>query len=351
MSGEDAADLGAIAAPGGRGVRPAQPEPFLRGLSFQGVDGVPYPRADAGDRMRLPLDTWMMAKIPAGVRLEITGDAAAVAVDYETATEDLGYRGKGAGTTFVAHAGGGGTTAAPLAQEPAVLGAGTVELPLAAGDRTIVYLPEGMRPTVTALRGVGGEIAPAARQPRWVIYGDSVAEGWIASEPARAWPARAGRLAELDTVNLGYAGAARAEIASAEQMATLPADVLTVCHGTNCWTRIPHSAALFRAGFAAFLDILRGAHPTTPLLVVSPVVRPDAEETPNRLGATLADLRDEMEAEAEARRAAGDDRLALVRGGELITAGQLGDGIHPDDSGHAAMAEAIAAAVTDLLRD
>lgn len=343
MSSEGAPHV-ATGAAQGRGKRPEQPEPFLRGVAWPGTSSVPYPRASPPDRSRLPGDTWQMASIPVGVRLELIGDAWEVDIAYITETDDLGYRGDGAGRTFAAW-----TREGLLAEAPAEVGEGTVRLPLAQGQPTVVYFPEGMRPTVTAVEGVGGAIEPAPSQPRWVVYGDSVAEGWIASAPALAWPAIAGREQGLDVCNLGYAGAARGEIASAEQVAELPADLITVCHGTNCWTRTPHSAGLFREGVEAFIDVVRASHPTTPLLVVSPVVRPDAEQTPNRLGATLADLRGAMEAVVTARIAAGDEQLQLVRGLDLLTAAQLGDGIHPNDEGHRRMAAAVGTAARAMI--
>ena len=67
----------------------------------------------------------------------------------------------------------------------------------------------------------------------------------------------AARANGLDVVNLGYAGAARGEIASAEELAGLPADLISISYGTNCWTRTPHSAAAFREGLRAFLDVVR----------------------------------------------------------------------------------------------
>ena len=336
MSSSESAPHVTSAPDAGRGKRPEQPEPFVRGCAWPGTRSVSYPRASPRDRTRLPGDTWQMASIPVGVRLEIVGDAWELEIAYRTATDQLGYRGDGAGTHFSAW-----TTEGLLAEEPAQLGEGTVLLPLAQGQPTIVYLPEGMRPTVLHVTGVGGDLQPAPQQPRWVVYGDSVAEGWIASAPALAWPAIAGRRQRLDVVNLGYAGAARGEIASAEQVAQLDADLITVCHGTNCWTRTPHSAGLFREGVEAFLTILRQAHPRTSIQVVSPVIRPDAEGQPNRLGATLADLRAAMEVVVERRIADGDDRLQLLRGLQLIAAEHLGDGIHPNDDGHARLAAAI----------
>jgi lysophospholipase L1-like esterase len=334
-----------IAGPGGgRGKRPEQPEPFLRGCAWPGTSSVPYPRASPIDRMRLPGDTWQMASIPVGVRLEIVGDAWEVEIGYSTQTDQLGYRGEAAGTAFSAW-----TREGLLAEEPAELGDATVRLPLAQGQPTIVYLPEGMRPTVQQVTGIGGDIAPAPPQPRWVVYGDSVAEGWIASAPALAWPAIAGREHGLDVVNLGYAGAARGEIASAEQVADLEADLITICHGTNCWTRTPHSVGVFAATLTAFVDIVRQAHPTTPLLVASPVMRPDAEATPNRLGATLADLRRAMEALIRQRIDAGDQQLRLVRGLDLLGEEHLGDGIHPNDEGHRRMAAVLGDAARSMI--
>jgi lysophospholipase L1-like esterase len=200
-----------------------------------------------------------------------------------------------------------------------------------------------MKPTLTAVRAVGGSLEAASRGPRWLAYGDSLTEGWIASGPAYCWPSVAARRHGLDVVNLGYAGSCRGELASAEQLAALPADVISLGYGTNCWTRIPHSRALLAANLRAFLTILRAGHPETPIVMWSPVVRPDAESTPNRLGATLADLRAEIEEFAAAPGEAGP--IELVRGLPLLSGDQLPDGVHPGDEGHAIMADAIGAAV------
>ncbi len=316
----------------------------LRGAAWPGNETTPYPRSDPADD-RLPLDTWGTAQIPVSVRLELIGDASRIEIDYACATDDLGYRGEGAGTTFSAWRGD-----QEVATATATLDGGTVSLEVggADADYTVgsadvltVYLPEGMKPTLTAVRPVGGSLEPAPRGPRWLAYGDSLTEGWVASGPAYCWPAVAARRHRLDLVNLGYAGSCRGELASAEQLAKLPADVISLGYGTNCWTRIPYSRALLAANLRAFLSILREGHPQTPIVVWSPVVRPDAEQTPNRLGATLADLRAEIE---EFAQTAGGP-LELIRGLPLLSGDQLADGVHPGDEGHAVMAEAIGSAV------
>lgn len=338
-------EVGRAEAAGGGPGRPGAVEPFLRGCAWPAGAGVPYPRANPADFARLPIDTWNAAQIPVGVRLELTGDATAIDVDYTTMTDDFGFRGEGAGRFFTVV-----RDEVIVDEQPATLGRGTVRLAMhGGGDRAIVYLPEGMKPTVDAIRAVDGTIEPASEQPRWLCYGDSIAEGWIASGPAHAWPAIAGRVFGLDVVNLGYAGAARGEIVSAEHLAGIAADVISISHGTNCWTRIQHSAGQMRENMRAFLQIVRAAHPDVPIVVCSPVIRPDAEQTPNGLGATLADLRAAIEEVTTERIDAGDSLLSLVRGEPVLQAGHLADGVHPGDEGHRIMAASFGAAVRTAL--
>jgi lysophospholipase L1-like esterase len=321
------------------------PSPFLCGNAFAGNDKVAYPRASIQDSLRLPFDTWMQAQIPATVRLEIAGDADAIDISYKTWTDQLGYRGEGAGTTFALW-----RFLQPVSEEKAELGEGVVRLSMgeASGHRAVVYLPEGMKPVIMDVMPVGGSIEPASSRKRWVCYGDSIAEGWCASGPAMSWPAIAARECALDAVNLGYAGAARGEIASAEQIAGLQADVISITHGTNCWSRIPHSVDQFRANTEAFLTVVRQGHPETPILVASPIVRPDGEETANRLGATLGDLRATMEDVVRARIDAGETALRLIEGLPLVAQEQLGDGIHPNDDGHRAIARALGPVLKEM---
>ncbi len=378
-----AGSTGSAALPG-PAVRPDEVEPFLAGAAFPAGGGASYPRADPRGRDRLPADTWGTATIPVGVRLEFVGDAPEVEIGYVTLTGDLGYRGTGAGTAFSLWRGG-----VPVSEEPAAVGEGSLRLATGLGspfrvsgvspsavpdgrftpaaafsptDRCIVYLPEGMKPTVLSITAIGGDIEPAPARPRWIAYGDSIAEGWTASSPANAWPAVAGRRFDFDVVNMGYAGAARGEIVSAEQIASLggpvaPASspapgvaVISITHGTNCWTRVPHSEGMVFEGTRAFLSILREGHPGVPIVVASPVIRPDAESTRNRLGASLADLRRAIEAAASEEISAGDRLISLLPGASMIGPEHLADGIHPNDAGHQIIAETIGAVAVALTR-
>ena len=80
----------------------------------------------------------------------------------------------------------------------------------------------------------------------------------------RAWTAIAARKVGLDLANFGYAGAGRGEVVSAEHIAALEAEIISVAYGATCWTRIPYSLGMVDEGFRAFLDVVRQGHATTP---------------------------------------------------------------------------------------
>ncbi len=328
--------------------RPSQPEPFVRGAPYPAANGVPYPRANPADVARLPADVWHSGSVPAGVRLELVGDAQAIDIAYRTVTGSLGYRGDGAGIVFSVWRSG-----RKVCEEEAVLGDGLIRLSLGSGSPdkpAVIYLPEGMQPLVLSLTAVKGEIAPAPALPRWLAYGDAVTQGWIASGPAQGWAAITARKSGLDLINLGFAGSGQAEIVSAEHLASLQADVISIAYGANCWTRTPHSAPMLFESVRGFLALVRSGHPTTPMVVISPIRRTDAEHTPNKLGATLVDLRDAVEAATRDRIVSGDTMLSLVAGEDIISPEHLADGIHPGDEGHKRIASATAKALSAAMQ-
>ncbi|MFI2351504.1 GDSL-type esterase/lipase family protein [Streptomyces sp. NPDC019443] len=332
------------------------PSPFLRGVAW--LDDGRAVRADPADLARLPWDAGERAALPIGVRLEFTAEGAqAVEIRYRASVPGPTDALREIAHCFALWQSGSrvSETIAGPAEEAIV----TLRLPAGAEGPFTIHPPEAQCPVILGLRAVGGSVAPAPRQPRWLVHGDSITEGWWSTRPAHSWPAVAGRVLGLDTVNLGYAGAARGELATAEQLAALPADAITLAFGTNCWTGTPFSGPLLYETTRAFIALVRQGHPHTPLLLVSPVLRPDAEQTPNRLGATLAELRTAMEeavvdlmdggSDSGRGPGPGDTRLALLPGRDLIGPGQLADGVHPDDEGHAALAAAVADALRTTL--
>ncbi|MGW0119175.1 GDSL-type esterase/lipase family protein [Streptomyces sp. NPDC003327] len=321
------------------------PAPFLRGTAW--LDGTRAVRADPADLERLPRDIAARAALPIGVRIEFAAapGTRAVRLRYRAAVPGPDDPWHGLRHCFALWCGTrlvGETCVAPAAEA-------TVTLPLPPlppeGAVFSVHLPEGQEPVPLALRAVGGSLSPAPPRPRWLVHGDSITEGWWSTRPAHSWPATAGRLLDVDAVNLGYAGGARGELPLAEHLARLPGDLITLAFGTNCWSRVPATADWLYATVRAFVGLVRRGHPRTPLLVVSPVLRPEAEHSRNALGATLTELRRAMERAARDLAAEGDPHLLLLPGRPLLAAEHLADGLHPNDTGHARIAAAVAEAL------
>jgi len=323
--------------------------PFIRGLAFPAT-------SHAGSRVpleateRFACDTASAALVPAGVRLEFTGDAAGLELDVTTGTMH--------------------PLAAPVPEQhfsvwlsgqfhgrvPAVPGGRQrirLELPPRQHDEAVaVHLPEGYCPNLHGIEAIGGSLAPTPPRPRWVAYGDSITQGWTTSDPGLAWTAVAARDSGLDLINLGFAGAARGELPAAAFVGTVPAEVISLAWGTNCWSQIPMDRDYIAELMRVFLTVVRNGHPETPILVLSPILRPAAESTPNAVGATLAELRDGIE-DAVGRFATDreDTRIRLVPGLELVSEAQLVDGIHPGDEGHAALGQAMGTALASVVQD
>lgn len=125
--------------------------------------------------------------------------------------------------------------------------------------------------------------------PRWVHHGSSISHGAGAASALGAWPMVAARAADLDLVNLGFSGNAVLDPFVARALRDQPADVITLKLGINV---VNHDAIHLRAFAPAvhgFLDTIREGHPTTPLVVVSPLLCPLVETTPGPTSLDPAD--------------------------------------------------------------
>ncbi|MFT4229673.1 MAG: SGNH/GDSL hydrolase family protein [Microbacterium sp.] len=313
-----------------------EPDDLIRGIlpSLSWSSGSRLPETA---RVKLTLDTIRASRVPAGVHLAFTGDASAVDVALET----------GVPTTVPAPTVPDAFVATARGAEPVVVdvpeGADTVRIPLparAADAPVRVYLPEAREISIRAVTPVGGGIHPLARGPLWVVYGDSIAQGWSVSRPGLAWPSLVADELGLDLVNLGFAGSARGELLAADVVGASAADVVALAWGTNAWSSLSTDAGEIAQRMRLFLTTVRQGMPDAPIVVVSPLVRPDAEQKANRYGTTHAQLRDALEGAVRAFvDEARDVRIALVGGLDLVPAELLADGLHPDDRGHARFAE------------
>lgn len=168
-----------------------------------------------------------------------------------------------------------------------------------------------------------------------VFYGSSITQGACASRPGLCYQAHISRRLNLDYLNLGFSGNARAELPIAEYMAGLPMSAFICDYDHNT----PDAAYLKETHYRLY-RIIRDKNPDIPYIMLS---RPDTE---SRLDYTATlDRRAVVE---DTYRAAYDegDRNVWYIDGEGIFRGVdedscTVDGTHPNDLGFMKMADSI----------
>ncbi|AIT62083.1 GDSL-type esterase/lipase family protein [Corynebacterium doosanense] len=246
---------------------------------------------------------------------------------------------------------------------------------LPARDKTVeIWFPHNELTRIVDLR-VDAPVQPVPRdRPRWVHHGSSVSHGSNASNPTGTWPVVAARLAGMDLHNLGFGGGALLDPFVARTIAGLPADLISVKLGINLVNSDLFRRRALGPAVHGFLDIIREAHPETPLLVVSSVYCPIQESTPGPVDPELSDgqlsfvatgdpaevragkltlevIREELAALVE-QRAQEDAHLRYLDGLELwgpedVARHPYPDNLHPSPEAHRLMGERFAGYLAD----
>ncbi|WP_231855405.1 SGNH/GDSL hydrolase family protein [Tsukamurella pseudospumae] len=234
---------------------------------------------------------------------------------------------------------------------------------LPAGEKHVeIWLPHNEITELVALR-VDAPVVPAGRRERvWLHHGSSISHGSGATHPTGTWPAIAAASGGVDLVNLGFGGSALLDPFVARAIRDTPADLISLKSGINLTNMDVMRLRAFVPAVHGFLDTVRDGHPTTPLLLVSPILCPIQEDTPGpvmpvpsatglRFEATgdpaevpagrltLSVIRDALE-RIVADRSGQDPHLHLLDGRALYGADDyarlpLPDELHPDAATHA----------------
>lgn len=256
-------------------------------------------------------------------------------------------------------------------------GPGTVRFDgLPAGEKDVeIWLPHTETVELVALRADAPVTPVTTDRPRWVHHGSSISHGSNAASPSTTWPALAAGLGGVELTNLGFGGSAMLDPLTARTMRDLPADLLSVKIGINVVNADAMRLRAFVPAVHGFLDTVREGHPSTPLLVMTPILCPIHEDTPGpgapdweamaqgrvafvatgdpaEVAAGRLTLRVIREALASvvAQRSPEDPHLHLVDGLSLYGEADavrlpLPDALHPDAETHRLIGERFAAQV------
>ncbi len=177
-----------------------------------------------------------------------------------------------------------------------------------------------------------------------VFYGTSITHGACASRPGMVHTAILGRRFDRPVINLGFSGNGRMEVEVARLLAEIDAAVFVV----DCLPNMHGDEVTERT--AAVVQILRDAHPETPIVLVE-----DRSYANSFLVTTHrsrnANSRAALQAEYEKLIAAGDEHLYCIEGEGML--GDDGEGTadssHPTDLGFMRQADAFAEVIGPLL--
>lgn len=328
-------------------------------------------RLPARARRQIPDDQLAVAESqPSGVRLVFR--TRATAIELHTLPTKRVYRGfpappdgvydllvDGRLAAQATVAGGNVRTVTDMVTQSAELSEGPAgaarftDLP--ARDKSVeIWLPHTEITELIALRtDAPVEPAPAHGRRVWLHHGSSISHGSNASHPTAIWPALAAAQGGVELLNLGFSGSALLDPFTARAMRDTPADLISLKIGINVVNTDAMRLRAFTPAVHGFLDTIREGHPTTPLLVVSPILCPVQEDTPGPLAPdfdggtlrfratgdpaeraagrlTLNVIRDELARIVE-QRAADDMNLHYLDGRALYGEKDYAEVPHPDE--------------------
>ncbi|MBI3923433.1 MAG: hypothetical protein HY318_18585 [Armatimonadetes bacterium] len=180
----------------------------------------------------------------------------------------------------------------------------------------------------------GERLSPIKEKPklRFVPYGDSITQGFWASDPSKTYPYLVARERGWQLVNMGF-GSRTATPSDGEAVAELHPDLVTILIGVNdCLGNAPLSA--YRESVRGLISNLRKAKASLPIYVITPLNIPGQWKGTEKIDQYREVLRGVV-------KESGDANLRLIEGPDLIpnATQYFQDGLHPNDAGFALMAE------------
>lgn len=290
-------------------VTPITPDILFGALELERTDAGLLPhRLPSRARTQCDDPQLLMAEAqPSGVRLMFQTSATAIQLDVLPTRRDyVGMPPRPAGVYDLRVNG-------QLERQESVTGGKTLRIDMATGSAVVepgqpqtlhfsdlpndmktveIWLPHNEATELVALRS-NAPIAPVAATGRsiWLHHGSSISQGSNAASPTGIWPVITADLAKVELINLGLGGSALLDPFVARSIRDTPADFISIKTGINLVNTDLMRLRAFGPAMHGFLDTIRDGHPTTPLLVVSPIFCPIHEAVPGPSQADLAALR------------------------------------------------------------
>lgn len=204
----------------------------------------------------------------------------------------------------------------------------------------LLYLPlyNGTKSLEIGVADESTLVNPPPRKPKPIcVYGTSIVQGGCASRPGMAHVAILGRMLDVPTINLGFSGNGKMELALADLLAELDASAYVL----DCLPNMNTPMVTERAG--PFVERLRQARPDTPIVLVETVAHVNAPFLPETR-AGIAEENDALRQVYQSLQSKGVKGLTYVPRANLLGADDEGtvDGVHPTDLGFQRFAEALA---------
>lgn len=295
------------------------------------------------------------ARESAGGRIRFSTDSSYVSIKATLDYQDITYAGAmGDGQfgfdVYVDTAEGSTYAGTVAAEKPTEAGEvtveGTVNLGNASNYNLTIYFPltievKDVQIGVESIATVAEHGIAYAADEHIVYYGSSITQGGVAKKPGNSFVNIVGRNLNVDYTNLGVWGSAQGQNLFAQYIAGI-ADMTVFVFDYDHNTNDPESLS---KNHYPFYETVRAAHPDIPIIFISRPGNAVGEETTEQLKSVIR-------ASYNKAVAAGDTNVHFIDGEEFFgysTDYLAGDKIHPNDAGHAAMAELVTSVLTRVL--
>ena len=164
-----------------------------------------------------------------------------------------------------------------------------------------------------------------------IYYGSSITQGGCVSRPGMTYQSIVSRRFNIDFVNLGFSGNAKAEDSIVDYMAGLDMSMFVLDYDHNSPT-VDHLRSTHEKAFKK----IRAAHPDIPIIMMSRPKRRVDRNTLERKRIIMSTYHNAI--------ASGDENVYFIDGYDLMAlCGEEGtvDSVHPTDFGFASMAKAV----------